>query len=91
MAHDHLKESIEAQTGRSSLLLIATLMGGLLVFNSFIAEYLFEDQQFAAGFGLLGAILLGTPLVIHAIKHLMHGHMHMDELVAMAIVAAIAI
>ncbi|MHC4675180.1 MAG: heavy metal translocating P-type ATPase, partial [Planctomycetota bacterium] len=42
-------------------------------------------------FALLGAILLGTPLVLHALKHLFEGEMHMDELVAMAVVAAIAI
>jgi len=40
---------------------------------------------------LLGALLLGTPLVWHALKCLMHGHMHMDELVALAVAAAIAL
>lgn len=91
MAHDHLKQSIEAQTGRSSVLLIATLMGGLLVLNSFLAQWIFDDTRYSDIFALLGAILLGAPLVIHSLKHLMHGHLHMDELVAMAIVAAIAI
>src|SRR5688572_24500192 len=91
MAHDHLKESIEAQTGRSSLLLIATLMGGILVFNSFLAEWLFDDNEYSDLFALAGAVLLGAPLVAHALQHLLHGHLHMDELVAMAIVAAIAI
>ena len=50
MAHDHLKESIEAQTGRSSALLIATFMGGLLVVNSFIAQYLFDDPEISGAF-----------------------------------------
>ncbi len=40
---------------------------------------------------LLGAVLLGAPLVWHALKCLVHGHMHMDELVALAVVAAIAL
>ncbi len=91
MAHDHLKDSIEAQTGRSSVLLIATLMGGLLVLNSFLAQWLFEDEEYSAIFALAGALLLGAPLVVHSMRHLLQGHMHMDELVAMAIVAAIAI
>ncbi|MCC6579351.1 MAG: cadmium-translocating P-type ATPase [Phycisphaeraceae bacterium] len=91
MAHDHLKESIEAQTGRSSILLIATFMGGLMVLNSFVAEYLFDGRQIPDMLALIGALLLGAPLVGHSLKHLMHGHLHMDELVAMAIVAAIAI
>lgn len=91
MAHDHLKESIEAQTGRSSILLIATIMGGILVLNSYLAEWIFADGQISAAFALAAAVLLGAPLVGHALKHLFHGHMHMDELVALAVVAAVAI
>ena len=102
MAHDHLKSSIEAQTGKASVLLIATFMGGILVMGSFLAEYLFQDQAILDEAGnpqnphadilaLLGAILLGIPMIWHALKHLYLGHMHMDELVAMAIVAAIAL
>ncbi|MEP0844193.1 MAG: cation-translocating P-type ATPase, partial [Phycisphaerae bacterium] len=90
MAHDHLKESIEAQTGRSSLLLIATFMGGILVLNSYLADWFFEAAEVKDIFALAAAILLGAPLVVHALKHLFHGHMHMDELVALAVVAAIA-
>ena len=35
--------------------------------------------------------MLGAPLVWHAIKCLTSGHLHMDELVALAVVAAIAL
>jgi Cd2+/Zn2+-exporting ATPase len=99
MAHDHLKGSIEKQTGRAGALLIATLMGGVLVLNSFLAEWIFAEpgapsdrlNPYAAFLALVGAVLLGAPLVWHALKHMYHGHMHMDELVAMAIAAAIAI
>lgn len=89
MAHDHLKESIEAQTWRSSLLLIMTFMGGLLVLISFISDYIFDQPQVPAGFAFLGALVLGLPLVWHAVKHLLEGHMHMDELVALAVLAAL--
>ncbi len=91
MAHKHLKESIEAQTGLSSLLLIATLMGGLLVLNSFIAGWVFDEPEIPSAFALAGALFLGAPLMIHALRHLVHGRMHMDELVALAVGAAIAI
>ena len=37
---------------------------------------------------MVGAILLGLPLIMHAVKGLLHGHMHMDELVALAVIAA---
>ena len=89
MAHGHLKESIEAQTGRSSALLIATLMGGLLVVISFVSRYVYEQPEVPDGFALAAALLLGVPLIVHAIKHLLEGHMHMDELVALAVLAAI--
>lgn len=40
---------------------------------------------------LIGAILLGAPLVWHALKCLVKGHAHMEELVALAVVAAMAV
>lgn len=91
MAHDHLKNSIEAQTGRSTVLLIVTLMGGLLVINSFVAEWIFPDKQYSAIFALIGAICLGAPLAFHSLKHLGHGDMPMELLVTLAIGAAISI
>jgi len=99
MAHDIIKGSIEKQTFRASFLILLILLGGVLVLSSYIASWLFADQtEFEAGkkfnfysdsLALLGAILLGAPIIIHAIKHLLHGHMHMDELVALAVIAAI--
>ncbi|MEK6798829.1 MAG: cation-translocating P-type ATPase [Planctomycetota bacterium] len=106
MAHAHMRE-IEAETLKASSLLIATLMGGMLVVSSFIVDFPFVAQtlfQHPAEFGvgrfhtpysdviaLIGAVLLGAPLVWHALKCLAHGHMHMDELVALAVAAAIAL
>jgi len=92
MAHDILADSIEAQTGRATAKIVGILAGGVLILSSYLAEWTFAGSpQHAATLALLGAILLATPVVTHAIKHLMHGHMHMDELVAIAIVAALAI
>jgi Cd2+/Zn2+-exporting ATPase len=100
MAHDHLKE-IQAETLKGSRLLIFTLLGGLLVVSSFIVEFgwvsrtLFQfdiargDSPYSDILALAGALMLGGPLMWHAIKHLGHGHM--DELVAVAIAAAIAL
>jgi Zn2+/Cd2+-exporting ATPase len=39
---------------------------------------------------LIGALLLAVRIIWHAFGNLIHGHMHMDELVALAIVAAFA-
>jgi len=90
MAHDILAESVEAQTGRAGLFILAILFGGVLVINSYIADWLFRDAFYGSALALVGAILLGLPIIIHATRHLLKGRMHMDELVALAIAAAIA-
>ncbi|MFP4053212.1 MAG: heavy metal translocating P-type ATPase [Phycisphaerae bacterium] len=100
MAHDILKDSVEAQTGRTSLLIIGILLGGVLVICSYIADWTFADRAFSdAGkdfnfhsdlLALIGGVLLAIPIIGHAIKHLGHGEMHMDELVALAVIAAFA-
>ncbi len=107
MAHAHLRE-IEAETHKSSWLLIGTLMGGMLVVSSFVVEFpwvaktLFQhDASTTAGgssfnaysdvIALFGALLLGAPLVWHALRCLFRGHTHMEELVALAVMAAIAL
>ncbi len=105
MAHDHLRE-VEAETLKASGLLIGTLMGGMLVVSSFVVDFpfvarvLFQHDAAAAGGGhtpyseliaFVGAVLLGAPLVWHAIKGLLGGEAHMEELVALAVVAAIAL
>ena len=98
MAHDILKDSVEAQTNRASIVIFGVLLGGLLVVLSYVAKYIvfrdFTDANgrnfYGDGLALLGALLLGIPIILHAFKHLLHGHMHMDELVALALIAAIA-
>ena len=89
MAHDILKDSVEAQTGRAGLLIIGILIGGVLVINSYIASWVFDNAFYSDVLALLGALLLGVPIIAHAAKHLLHGHTHMDELVALAVIAAI--
>lgn len=101
MGHFDIKTAVQKETGRASALLIATLMGGMLVVASFVAQYVFKSpirndlgqlvNPHADILALIGAVLLGIPLVWHAVTHLVAGEMHMDELVAMAIVAAIAL
>lgn len=92
--HDH---SIKAQAGRASALMVGILAGGVLVMLSYVAKWVFADYTEPSGrnpysdfLALVGAILLGAPIVIHSLRELMHGHAHMDELVGLAVVAAIA-
>ncbi len=53
-----------------------------------VKEYLYQFHMDLAA--LIGAILLAARIIWHAIGNLIRGHMHMDELVALAIVAAFA-
>jgi Cd2+/Zn2+-exporting ATPase len=98
MAHQHLqfKEDIAAKHThgkqiRVSLALLGTLAGFMLLVSSFIAGsgYLYGAGSFQAEFlAMVGALLLGAPIVLHAIKSLIKKEMHMDELVALAVIAA---
>jgi Cd2+/Zn2+-exporting ATPase len=98
MAHEHLhfKEDLAAEHThgkqiRVSMALLGTLAGGVLLINSGIAKLIYGSGSFNAEFfAMAGAILLGAPIVYHAIKSLIQGHAHMDELVALAIIAAFA-
>jgi Cd2+/Zn2+-exporting ATPase len=90
--HDHL--SVKHETGRATAKLVATMLGGVLVLTSFVAYRVFPAstaefyRDILAGFG---ALLLAVPLWAHALKGLVTGHLHMDELVALAIFAAMVI
>jgi Cd2+/Zn2+-exporting ATPase len=84
---------------RVGLALAGTLLGGMLLLNSLISPIFYgKDPSFYCGtdpevkelLAMLAAILLGAPVIIHSIKSVMRGDMHMDELVALAIIAAFA-
>src|SRR5512136_309277 len=99
MAHEHLhfKHDIAAEHThgkqvRISLALLGTLAGGMLLLSHFAGKWLIygPDSFQVEILALAAAILLGAPIVWHAIKSLLRKETHMDELVALAIVAAIA-
>jgi len=92
MAHDILKDSVEKQTTRAGVFILGILAGGVLVLVSWIAPLFpaFRDPRYGAIPALLGTLLLGIPIIAHAAKQLLHGHMEMDELVALAVIAAVA-
>ncbi len=101
MAHDILKDSVEAQTVRASVLIVGILLGGVLVLCSYIVPLIpiFSRVTFTSGGrewnvfadfpALAGAMLLGFPIIVHAIKGILRRQAHMDELVALAVIAAL--
>jgi Zn2+/Cd2+-exporting ATPase len=99
MAHEHLhfKQDMTAEETRGkqlrvSVALLGTLAGGVLLINSGIGQFFYGKASFNTEiFAMLGALLLGAPIVVHAIVSLLRGESHMDELAALGIVAAFAV
>ncbi len=98
MAHEHLHfkqdvaaEHIYGRQFRISMALLGTMAGGILLINSGIARFIYGPGSFNTELlAMAAAILLGAPIVLHAVKSLIKRESHMDELVALAILAAFA-
>ncbi|MDD5134657.1 MAG: cation-translocating P-type ATPase [Phycisphaerae bacterium] len=91
LAHEVDAEHTHRKQVTVSLALLGTLLGGTLLINSMITPIFYgSDSDVKSLLAMLAAILLGLPVVIHSIKSIIGGHMHMDELVALAIIAAFA-
>ena len=98
MAHQHLHftdgletEQTRGKQLRVSLALLGTLAGGVLLINGGIGRFFYGADSFNTElFLMLGAVLLGAPIIVHAVKSLIKGESHMDELAALGIVAAFA-
>ncbi|NOS99669.1 MAG: cadmium-translocating P-type ATPase [Phycisphaerales bacterium] len=94
-------QSVQAQTGRVGVMMLATMVGGTFIVASFLTGIFFDESlRDSTGtlrnphsdvIALIGAVLLGLPLVWQSLVHLYRGESHMDELVALAVIAAIAL
>ena len=92
MAHDYVKEDLQLEqaTGRVSFQIMGTLLGGTLLVCALLAQFFYDSKDISALLAAVAAILLGGPLVWVALKDLWQGHYHMNELVALAVLAAFA-
>lgn len=107
MSHAHMHDIKAETLKASSLLIGTLMGGMLVVSSyivdfPWVARTLFQidvatnaegriHTPYSDIIALIGAVLLGAPLVWHAVKCLTHGHAHMEELVALAVLAAIAL
>jgi len=101
MVHQHLHfkqdlaiDHTHGKQVRVSIALLGTLAGGMLLISSWIARsrFIYGIGSFQTEFlAMTAAILLGAPILWHAVKSIIRREMHMDELVALAILAAFAI
>jgi len=68
-----------------------TLLGLLFVINAFIVDWLFDKGSVvASASAMIGAILLGYPIVLTALKDLRRGILSINELVGIAVLASFA-
>ncbi len=68
-----------------------TFIGLVFVVNSFLVDWFFEKGTTVAGLSaMIGAALLGYPIIMTAIKDLARGVLSINELVALAVIASFA-
>jgi Zn2+/Cd2+-exporting ATPase len=80
--HDHEHSSVH---------LWQAVLGVVFVLNGFIVDWLFEGgSTVASASAMIGALILIYPIVITAIKDLRVGRLSINELVAIAVLAAFA-
>lgn len=82
--HDHDHEHAPVR-------LWQTLVGIVFVLNAFIVDWVFQQgHAIASASAFLGAITLGYPIVYTAVKDIWQGILSINELVAIAVLAAFA-
>jgi len=68
-----------------------TLAGVVFVLNAFIVDWIFDNAHtVASASAFIGSIILGYPIILTAVKDLKVGRLSINELVAIAVLAAFA-
>jgi Cd2+/Zn2+-exporting ATPase len=94
--HEHEHEDADCSNcghdhSHTPVRLRQTIVGILFVINAFLVDWLFDQgHMVASGSAMIGAILLGYPIVQTAVKDLMRGVLSINELVGIAVLAAFA-
>ena len=67
------------------------VLGVVFVLNAFIVDWIFDaGSTLASASAMIGAIILGYPIIVTAVKDLRRGNLSINELVAIAVLAAFA-
>jgi Cd2+/Zn2+-exporting ATPase len=67
------------------------VVGVVFVLNAYIVDFLFESgTTVASASAMIGALVLGYPIIVTAVKDLRRGNLSINELVAIAVLAAFA-
>ena len=89
--HDHHEHGPECGCGHehAPVRLRQTLIGVIFVINAFVVDWAFDQgHTIASASAFIGAIILGYPIVLTAIKDMRKGILSINELVAIAVLAA---
>ena len=71
--------------------LVQTVTGVIFVLNAFVVDWLFQQgHTVASGSAMIGAIILGYPIVWTSVKDIWRGILSINELVGIAVLAAFA-
>ncbi|HOX02243.1 MAG TPA: cation-translocating P-type ATPase [Candidatus Paceibacterota bacterium] len=82
--HDHGHEHIQVH-------LTQTLIGVIFIVNSFVVQWVFEKGAMVAGLSaMIGAVILGAPIIWTSWRDLRRGILSINELVSIAVLAAFA-
>ena len=90
--HDHEHgEGCGHDHSHSNVGLTWMLFGLVFVINAFVVDWVFESAHVvASASAMIGALVLGYPIMMTAIKDLKLGRLSINELVAIAVLAAFA-
>ena len=89
--HDHHHDAAHADHEHIPVRLWQMVAGVIFVANSFLVEWVFAKGSMVAGLSaMLGAMTLGWPIVTTAVKDIKRGILSINELVAIAVLAAFA-
>ncbi len=88
VAHDH--SSCGHEHGNAKVNLMVAVVGGILIINSALADWLpYYGDEFQSNLSaIIGAIILALPILVSAVKDVLRGRIYMNELVALALIAA---
>jgi Cd2+/Zn2+-exporting ATPase len=90
-AHPHEHDHPDHGHEHIPVRLWQTLLGAIFIANSFLVEWLFQKGSVVAGVSaMMGALILGWPIVLTAFKDIRRGVLSINELVAIAVIAAFA-
>ena len=71
--------------------MVQVVLGIVIVLNSFIVDWFFAaGSTLSSASAMIGAIILGYPIVVTAVRDLRVGRLSINELVAIAVLAAFA-